>query len=242
MFDCGILCWIIIFTPSILFQSVFYLQVWANLVQALVNLFPRVVSLLFNGLFVQNILYLFHTRSTAEGFLYFRELAAAVEGGLQRKDWRRFHTVSHRRIATRLLYLFYLLSFIHLFIRLLLPSFCTMFSPFLFHSSFSHSFYDMLWAQITATDIICNVKFFSLSHNGKSWECSARHFYKCQCFSAIVRRSQRHKMSASLLSHSLCELLTSGNVNEQTTMGGNRFLKGGKHSNLQSTLEIDCWV
>lgn len=33
-------------------------------------------------------------------------------------------------------------------------------------------------------------------------------------------------MSASLLSHSLCELLTSGNVNEQTTMEGNGFLEG----------------
>lgn len=160
---------IISFTPAILFSvCVLSLGIRANLVQALVNLFPRAVSLLFNGLFVQNILYLFHTRSTAEGFLYFRELAAAVEGGLQRKDWRRFHTVSHWRIATRLLYLFYLLSFIHLFLLFLLPSFCTLFSPFFYHSSFSHSFYDMLWAQITATDIICNVQIFSLSHNGKS--------------------------------------------------------------------------
>lgn len=52
----------------------------------------------------------FHTRSTAEGFLYFRELSAAVEGVLEEKDWRRFHKVSHLRIATRLLYLFYLPS------------------------------------------------------------------------------------------------------------------------------------
>lgn len=43
----------------------------------------------------------FHTRSTAEGSLYFRELAAAVEGGFQRKDRRRFRTVSRLRIATR---------------------------------------------------------------------------------------------------------------------------------------------
>lgn len=50
------------------------------------NLFPTAVSLLFNGLFVQNSLYLFHTRSTAEGFLYFRELSATVEGGLGGKD------------------------------------------------------------------------------------------------------------------------------------------------------------
>lgn len=192
---------------------------------------------------MQNILYLFHTRSTAEGFLYFRELAAAVEGGLQRKDWRRFHTVSHLRIATRLLYLFYHLSFIHLSLLFLLPSFCTLFSPFLYHSSFSHSFLsDILWAQITATDIICNVQFSSLSHNRKSWECSARHFHKCQCFSAIVKHLQRHKMSASLLSHNLCELLTSGNVNEQTTMGGNRFLEGRKHSTLRSTVKIYCRV
>lgn len=160
---------IISFTPASLFSvCVLSLGIWANLVQALVNLFPRAVSLLFNGLFVQNILYLFHTRSTAEGFLYFRELAAAVEGGLQRQDWRRLHAVSHWRIATRLLYLFYLLSFIHLFLLFLLPSFCTLFSPFFYHPSFSHSFYDMLWAQITATDIICNVHIFSLSHNGKS--------------------------------------------------------------------------
>lgn len=69
-----------------------YVRLWKSWLE---NLFPRALSLLFNGLFVQNILYLFLTRSTAEGFLYFRELAAVIEGGLQRKDWRHFHTVRH---------------------------------------------------------------------------------------------------------------------------------------------------
>lgn len=68
---------------------------------------------------------------------------------------------------------------------------------------------------------ICNVHCSSLSHNRKSYECSDRHFHKCQCFSAIVEDLQRHKMSPSQLSHSLCELLTSGNVNEQTIVGAN---------------------
>lgn len=67
---------------------------------------------------MQNSLYLFHTRSTAEGFLYIRELSAAVEGGLEGKDWRCLHTESHLRIATRLLYLFHHLSFIHLSLTL----------------------------------------------------------------------------------------------------------------------------
>lgn len=49
-------------------------------------------------------------------------------------------------------------------------------------------------------------------------------------------------MSASLLSHSLCELLTSGNVNEQTTMGESRFLEGRKHRTLQHTVKIYCKV
>ncbi len=64
----------------------FSLCACSNLVQALVHLFPGAVSLLFNGVFVQNSLYLLHTRSTAEGFLYFRELSAAVEGGTEGED------------------------------------------------------------------------------------------------------------------------------------------------------------
>lgn len=156
-FNCGLKWWKKDFYGSYP-CSVCVLSPWVceNLVQALVNLFPRAVSLLFNGLFVQNSLYLFHTRSTAEGFLYFGELSAAVEGGLEGKDWRCFHTASHLRIATRLLYLFHHLSFIHLSPFLSLsPIYCsTLFFPFPYHSSFSVSFLsDILWAQITAKDI-----------------------------------------------------------------------------------------
>lgn len=153
------------------FHSVFSLWACSNLVQALVNLFPSAVSLLFNGLFVQNSLYLFHTRSTAEGFLYFRELSAAVEGGLEGKDWRHFHTVSHLRIATRLLCLFYHLSFIHISLLFLLHSYCTLFFSFLIAYLFSLSFLSyILWAQITATDINmqCNFPPFLIIENLRS--------------------------------------------------------------------------
>lgn len=79
------------------------------------------------------------------------------------------------------------------------------------------------------------MQFTSLFHKGNSWECSARHFHKCQWFTAIVKHLHRHKMSASLFSHNLCELLTSENVNEQTTMGEDRFLEGRK------TLQYRVW-
>ena len=125
------------------------------------HLFCRASSLLFNGLFVQNTLYLFHTRSTANGFLYFRELSAAVGGGLEGKQWRSFHTVSHLRIATRLLYLFYHLSFIQLSLLFLLHSSCSLFFFFPYYSfvptfhfyltSCEHRFQQQIW--------VCNVSF-----------------------------------------------------------------------------------
>lgn len=92
-------------------RGCFFLSGCLNLLHPLVNLFPRDVPLSFNSLFELNSLYLFHRRSTAEGFFHFRELSAAVERGLEAKDWRRFHTMNHLRIAARLLYLFSLLFF-----------------------------------------------------------------------------------------------------------------------------------
>lgn len=120
---------------------------------------------------MQNSLYLFHTRSTAEGILYFRELSAAVEGGLGGKDWRRFHTVSHLRIATRLLYLFYHLSFIHSLL-FLLPSSCTLFIHlFLPLICFSFLF---IWHPMS-TDycnrykrVMCNFPLFLIIENLRS--------------------------------------------------------------------------
>lgn len=190
---------------------------------------------------MQNSLYLFHTRSTAEGFIYFRELSAAVEGGLEGKDWWCFHTVSHLRIATSLLYLFYHLFFIQLSLLFLLCFSCTFFfflsSPLIFFC------FTFIWLP-TSTDyctdirkcVMCNFPLFLIIENlsgAPTW-----HFHKCQCFSAIVKHSWRHKMSASLLSHSLCELLTSGNVNEQTTIRVSKFLEGRKHSTLSPTRKI----
>lgn len=154
--------------PSSFSPISLFLCACANLVQAL--LFPRVVSLLFNGLFVQNSLYLFHTRSTAEGFIYFRELSAAVEGGLEGKDWWCFHTVSHLRIATSLLYLFYHLFFIQLSFLFLLHFFCTFFfflsSPLIFFC------FTFIWLP-TSTDyctdihkcVMCNFPLFLIIEN-----------------------------------------------------------------------------
>lgn len=113
----------------------------------------------------------FHTRSTAEGFLYFRDLSAAVEGGLEGKDWRCFRTVSHLRIATRLLYLFYHLSFILLslisvtfFLYFVFPLFLALiFFCFIF---IWHPMSTDYWNRYKC--VICNFPLFLIIENLRS--------------------------------------------------------------------------
>lgn len=126
----------------------------------------------------------FHTRSTAEGSLYFRELAAAVEGGFQRKDRRRFRTVSRLRIATRA---FLLISsiFVTFSIPHLAPPPASLFDTCFCHLSV------ILWAQITETDTILDGTI-SLSFSfSVCWAPGATLYHKCQCFSAIVKHLQK---------------------------------------------------
>lgn len=230
--------------PIVFLLSVFSpisVSLWAcaNLVQAPVNLFPRVVSLLFNGLFVQNSLYLFHTRSTAEGFIYFRELSAAVEGGLEGKDWWCFHTVSHLRIATSLLYLFYQLFFIQLSLLFLLPFSCTFFIPphhlsfFLFHIYLTSYKHRLLYRYKC---VMCNFPLFLIIENlsgapldtftnvSASQPLSSTHGdTKCQPLSSVT----------AFVNYSHLEMSMS-----RTTIRVSRFLEGWKHSTLQPTKKI----
>lgn len=191
--------------------SVCVLSLWAC--ANLVNLFPRAVSLLFNGLFVQNSLYLFHTRSTAEGFLYFRELSAAVEGGLREKtedaftQWATWELQLGCCIYSIIFPLFTFLLF-------LLPSSCTLFflfSPLVFFC------FIFIWHPMS-TDycnrykrVMCNFPLFLIIENLRSAQLgtfinvsasqplsSTRGDTKCQPLSSVTAFVNRSHLEMSM--------------------------------------------
>lgn len=141
-------------------------------------------ELSFMGLFVQNILYLFHAGSTAEGGLLLWEKEAS-----QRRE--AFPPLEDSDSSSSL--------------SLPLHTLCFPFPPA--GVSFCRSGVGIAATQVSFGGSAPPVP-------GKPQEFSLQHFHKCQCSSAIVEHQQRQRMSAFLLRHRLCERLPSANVNE----------------------------
>lgn len=162
--------------------------------------------------------------------LYFGELSATVEGGLEGKDWRHCSDWSplencNMAVVFTLSHLSFIQGFsvsLALFLPFYFRHHLHVLMYFFLFTSFSSFFVTLSLTLCVSPDYYnrYSIRWCVISPLSLAWEetskCSAERAHKCKCFSAVVKHYQRHKMSASLLSITAIVNYThrSGNVND----------------------------